>query len=150
MPCRPRGRIGSGSLQPFHLAGRSRRPTSERRRRHAPPTPAFGGRLAEHFLVGRLLEAHEQSAPSPERGCPQVARRSEQELEQIVSGRPDRRSTWTTRLPFATYISSTSASTLRACTPLIVCFLASTCVFVVMPRFARNPCVLPQVCQTLR
>ena len=50
----------------------------------------------------------------------------------------------------ATWISSTFASTASACSPLIVCFFASTCAAGVIPRFARNPCVLAQVIQPFR
>jgi hypothetical protein len=45
-------------------------------------------RLAEHLSVGRFLETHEQGAPVSESGRSQVARRPDEELQQLAPGRP--------------------------------------------------------------
>jgi hypothetical protein len=53
-----------------------------------PAARARTRRLAEYLPVGCLLESHEQGTPLSESGRSQVARRSEQEVQQVAPGRP--------------------------------------------------------------
>jgi hypothetical protein len=52
-----------------------------------------------------------------------------------------------TFLPLVAYTSSTPSRTARTRSRVIVAFFASTWVATVIFFFARNPCVLAQVCQ---